>query len=202
MSVIKNNTDRHRAGKSRLDEELLVKVHDTTGNNPRAWYSSVEVLTEAAKRIHDSTELQLPDGTEMMPARNAVYAMLLGYALECALKGLWVKAGKKIIDNGKYVGVFRTRDHEIGKLARAIAPYIKGEALSDIELNVLDRISSFVIFAGRYPVPKTPDQMTAVDVPTGGQQVPWMFTSEDFRCAELLLNRFTTALNPFLSRNS
>src|SRR5688572_5948664 len=81
------------------------KLHDMTGNNPSAWFSSVETLMRAAERVRDDTPAQLPDGTELMLATNAVYAMLLGYAAECSLKGLWVKAGNSIVKDGRYVGV-------------------------------------------------------------------------------------------------
>ena len=73
--------------------------------------------------------------------------------------------------------------------------------IEDVELNVLDRISAFVLFAGRYPIPMSAEEMKAQRVPAGGRQVPGFFTADDFRVAELLLNRFTTALTPWLPRN-
>ena len=63
----------------------LPAIHEMTGNNPRAWHASVETLHESAKRIKQRNAASLPDGTELMLATNGVYAMLLGYAIECAL---------------------------------------------------------------------------------------------------------------------
>ena len=86
-------------------------VHELTGNNPRAWHSWVETLTHAAKRVHtdDTGFPPLPSGAEGMLAINAVYAMLLGYAIECALKGLWVEADASIFPRRRTGGWAGTR---------------------------------------------------------------------------------------------
>ena len=49
-----------------------------------------------------------------------------------------------------------------------------------------------------YPIPLTPERMAPVKSLSGGTQVPHVFTPEDFQVANRLLNRFTTALNPYL----
>lgn len=172
-------------------------VYDMTGNNFRAWHASVELLTQAAKKVkYESPPPTIGDG-EGMFSINGVYAMLLGYAIECALKGLWVKAGQVIAKDGKLVRIRGVGTHQIGELLRRVREVADVE-VSEIELNVLDRISAFVLFAGRYPISTDAAAMRARPVPTGGTQVPRFFSQEDFRIAELLLNRFTTALNPLL----
>src|SRR5438067_2821529 len=126
-------------------------VHSTTGNNYRAWFASVEDLTTAAKRIYDGTPASLPDGTVLMLSINTVTAMLIGYAIESALKGLWVRAGNKLIVNGKFVRPPNAGDHELGQLGREMSKQVHLPMTAD-ELNVLDRLSAFVLFAGRYPI--------------------------------------------------
>ena len=54
-----------------------------------------------------------------MPMVLCVRAMLLGHAIECALKGLWVRKGNKLIKDGKYVGIRGVPDHDLVKLAAA-----------------------------------------------------------------------------------
>jgi hypothetical protein len=78
-------------------------LHEATGNNPRAWLSRVETLIQAARMIRQPTPITRPppSATELMLATDGVYAMLLGYAFECALKGLWLTSGQKIVVNGK-----------------------------------------------------------------------------------------------------
>lgn len=177
-------------------------MYDMTGNNPNAWYASVELLTQAAKRVrYNARPLTMPEGDEGMFAINGVYAMLLGYAIECALKGLWVKGGKTIAKDGKLLRIRGVGNHQVGQLARKVQEVIELR-IEDVELDVLDRISAFVRFAGRYPIPITAEEMKAQRVPAGGTQVPGFFTAEDFRVAELLLNRFTTSLRrPWLRGN-
>jgi hypothetical protein len=187
-----------------IDERFLpgsTFIYDMAGNNPNGWYASVELLAQAAKRVrYESVPAGLPGGEEGMFSINAVYAMLLGYAIECALKGLWVKAGNAIAKDGKLVRIRGVGNHQIGQLLRKVQ---EGTNLgvSDLELNVLDRISAFVLFAGRYPIPTTAAEMKAQRVPTGGTQAPGFFTQDDFRVAEMLLNRFKTALTPWLGNS-
>jgi hypothetical protein len=141
------------------------------------------MLTKAAKYVRDDHEARLPDGTELMPSTQAVYAMLIGYSIECALKGLWIKAGNKIVKDGGYVGVKGVGDHEVGQLAQLVDP-----SLSAVELDVLNRLSAFIRFAGRYPIPKTAQEMTPVSVPGRGKQAKSFFSKEDFGTAERLLD--------------
>jgi hypothetical protein len=179
-------------------------LHELKGNNPSAWHSWVETLTQAGRRVrYKGPPEHLPNGNELMLATDAVYAMLIGYAIECSLKGLWVRAGNKVIDSGRYIGVIpegatkRIKDHQLGQLARVVCK-AAGLVIEPDELNILDRLSSFVIFAGRYPVSLRPDDMKPITIPGRGKQVPQVFLRADCEVAERVLNRFTRALNPFL----
>ena len=44
--------------------------------------------------------------------------MLLGYAIECALKGLWVNAGLVIAEGGKLVRISGVGNHQIGQCSQ------------------------------------------------------------------------------------
>jgi hypothetical protein len=55
-----------------------------------------------------------------MPAVLAVRAMLLGYAVECGLKALWLRTGKDLIRGGKYRGVNGAQDHNLVQLANVV----------------------------------------------------------------------------------
>jgi hypothetical protein len=125
--------------------------------------------------------------------------MLIGYAVECALKGLWLRAGNKLIVNGKFIRVPNTGEHELGQLARVVSEQVH-LPLTDEELSVLDRLSAFVLFAGRYPVSLRPEEMKERKTSDGGRQVPTFFSEEDFQVAKRLLNGFTTALSPHFNR--
>ena len=122
-----------------------------------------------------------------MPMLLAVRAMLLGYAIECALKALWVQQGNALIRNGRYVPVPGARDHDLSELARAVS-----FASTEPERQTLRRLSKFAQFAGRYPVAKTaeamrPDGLTQTDV--------GFFSRQEFRVAESVLNKITRHLS-------
>ena len=62
------------------------------GNRWIAWMWWVFVLWEAEVWLGErAVHYKGRDGEEVMPALLAVRAMLLGYAVECALKALWVR---------------------------------------------------------------------------------------------------------------
>lgn len=111
----------------------------------------------------------------------AVYALLLGYAIECELKAMWVRDGKqKLVVDGQYVGVPGARDHQLGRLAEKV-----GVSLTGAERDVLDRLSQFVLFAGRYPIPRNWQQSRPVPVEGKGKISPKFFGLDDFKVAEI-----------------
>ena len=65
--------------------------------NPLPWQASAKDLLEAAdavkSRVHNL-------GGGMMHSLAAVQAMLLGLAIECLLKGMWIKKKQPWIDQG------------------------------------------------------------------------------------------------------
>jgi hypothetical protein len=123
-------------------------LHET-GNNDRAWYG-VDLLTEAARKVYDGNKAQLPDGTELHLAINSAAAMLTGYAIGCALKGLWVKTGNKVVVNGRYARIPHAGDHALDELARALGKCIV-LPVSEEELSVLKRLSAFRDFRRTVP---------------------------------------------------
>jgi hypothetical protein len=127
-----------------------------------AW---VFTLEESAACIGErSFHIVRPNGEVVMPLTLCVRAMLLGYTIECALKGLWVKKGNKVVQNGKYVGVGRGQDHDLVQLSRTV-----GFSPTMTETDVLHRLSKFVKFAGRYPVAKRSGEMQPYEVSVIGK---------------------------------
>jgi hypothetical protein len=165
------------------DESDPAGMLEQWGNRWIAWIWWVIVLEEAEvwlgeREVHHKGR----DGEEVMPALLAVRAMLLGYAVECALKALWLrKKGNDLIRNGKYVGVKGAGDHNLVQLAQQA-----GFIPTVVEARVLRRLTKFAVFAGRYPVARTaeemrPDGLTRTDV--------GFFSKREFRFAESILNK-------------
>jgi hypothetical protein len=135
-----------------LPDDVYRFEFDATANGPGAWLFSAEALFAAAKIIKKDAAEQRGEGllaSGLMLVPYPVYAMLLGYAIECTLKGIWVKNGHVLAKAGRFVGVPKVGDHQLAQLAIAI-----GVKLSAKEKDVLQRLSEFVLFAGRYPIPK------------------------------------------------
>jgi hypothetical protein len=132
-----------------------VKMHERLGNLWFAWLFWAETLKDAADVLGQcATHTKLPGGEVRMDPLLAVRAMLLGYALECTFKALWLRNGNSLVQGGKYVGLPRTQDHNLVQLAQAT-----GFVTTVNELDVLRSLSKFARFAGRYPVAKTTDEM-------------------------------------------
>jgi len=127
------------------------------------------------------------NGELVMPAVLAVRAMLLGYAVECGLKALWLRNGNQLISGGKYQGIKGAQDHDLLQLAKVVS-----FSATANEEAVLKRLTRFARFAGRYPVSKTPNEMEpdALTKADAG-----FFSKQDFRTAESLLNKLRAAIS-------
>jgi hypothetical protein len=176
--------------------DLIIQANfELIGNRYDSWLSSAEMLRQAAKTVKRAAEVnsdELPAG--LMLDTYAVYAMLLGYVIECLLKGIWVKNGNPMVENGVLIGVRNVGDHELGQLAREVLAKDVGIKLTTAEANNLDRLSAFVRSFGRYPIPTTWEQTRPRKIPGRGKTVPAYFSKKDFQTAELLENRLRTIL--------
>ncbi|MGO8945162.1 MAG: hypothetical protein ACLQJ7_15995 [Syntrophobacteraceae bacterium] len=160
-------------------------MHERIGNLWLAWLGWVFVLEDAEVYLGEQEAHREHKGEVVMPMLLCVRAMLLGYAIECALKALWVRKGNKLIRDGKYRGVTGAKDHNLPQLGQAA-----GFIPTPTEDDVLRRLSKFSQFAGRYPVGKTADEMKP-DVLTNADV--GFFSKKDFRTAESILNKVVTA---------
>jgi len=190
-----NNEESMRAQRKKMTTEFgsvwdatdPAGMHERIGNLWLVWIGWVHVLEDAELCLGEREFHHEQKGEVVMPMILCVRAMLLGYAIECALKALWVRKGNKLISNGKYRGVTGAKDHNLPQLAQAA-----GFIPTTTEGDVLRRLSQFSQFAGRYPVGKTPDDMrpdslTKADV--------GFFSKRDFRTGESVLNKVVSAVS-------
>ena len=136
-----------------------------------------------------------------MHSLAAVQAMLLGMALECRFKGMYIKRHRvweesdkahAIVKNGKYVGIPDVGDHQLPPMADAAA--VK---LNQQERSVVARLTDFVLFAGRYPIPVRVENMRPVKT-HGGQTIARAYISrEELETAEALANRLMREVEPW-----
>jgi hypothetical protein len=160
------------------------QIHEKFGNLWFAWLAWSLTLEQAEVCLSErAAHRKLKGGRIVMPSLLSVRAMLLGYAIECVLKALWLRQGNKLVREGKYRGVTGAGDHNLLSLAE-----VAGFESTAIEADVLRRLSNFIRFAGRYPIAKTayemmPDELTEADV--------GFFSPREFRVAESILNKVT-----------
>ena len=169
---------------------------ESSGRNPLSWDASAKDLLEGAKAIGE----RVSDLGDMMHTLAGVQAMLLGLAIECLLKGIWIKSHKAWLDknkdfsltkNGQYVGIPGAGDHELLQLARA-----SKVKLSVREGFLLGRLTDFVKYAGRYPIPTRVEQ--AQPIKSDGKRVSRRYLSgAQLRLAENLAARLRKEVLPW-----
>jgi hypothetical protein len=103
-----------------------------------------------------------------MPDEGMLHApemMLRGFAVECLLKGLWVRQGNKLAENGKYVRVPNIKnEHDLVGLAVEV-----GFTMTAEQRDLLEHLSVYTITVGRYPIP----------VRTTNSRLVWWTTPKD-----------------------
>jgi hypothetical protein len=111
-------------------------------------------------------------------------------AIECLLKALWVKRGHRLVEGGQYKMVPGAGPHDLVQLGRALEL-----TLSEFEKDLLRRLSHFIEYGGRYPVPKSAKKLHLVDSPSGGQAVATTWaTPSDQVLFESVVNRLECLL--------
>ena len=130
---------------------------DQIANDPESWLATATELLDAVAILKQANIAQnYPDGVEP-PDRYSppLYMgtwqelMLSAFAIECLLKGLWVKKGNTIARNGKYLPVTKSDNHDLVGLMKAVA--IPNQPHHD---EVLERLSIISKSIGRYPIAK------------------------------------------------
>jgi hypothetical protein len=163
------------------------RMHERIGNLWLAWMGWVFVLEDAEVYLGEREVHREHKGEVIMPMLLCVRAMLLGYAVECGLKALWLRKGNKLIRDSRYKGVTGAKDHDLVQLAQAA-----GFIPTTTETIVLRRLSKFSRFAGRYPVARTMDEMKPDELT---QADAGFFSKKDFRLAESILNKIVSAVS-------
>lgn len=190
-----------RRAPHRMLDEHLAWIHEETAHSPQAWYYSAETLFESAECLRSAMTgraARLLKTKGYMDSHYASYGMLLGYALECIFKGLWVTNGRTLVKDGKLTGIEAADDHDLSQLAHAVGVRITNQK----EKDVVNRLSYFVRVAGRYPVARTPSEMAPRRVPGRGKVDPGFFSTEDWEIAQRVTKRLIEKLKSEMYKSS
>jgi len=108
-----------------------------------SWWSSADGLNRAADRIDPFGPDQ--NQTSMV---YPVYRYLVAMTIECALKGIYV-AEKQVKFKGRSGDLINNiKTHHLRNLAQQISLHFSAE-----DDQLLDDLESYIVWAGRYPIP-------------------------------------------------
>lgn len=146
------------------------KQFEWAGNSYDAWRAVADNLLFASVVLAEKIESPPPENNDG-PARLSTHArlfnidlMLRAMALECLLKAVWVKQGNQIVKHGKFSKVVGAGGHDLAGLARAV-----GMPAEKADIDILSRLTHFIEYAGRYPIPKRSETLRLIASPRGGR---------------------------------
>src|SRR5215211_6633807 len=138
-----------------FDAEDAKSSFESIGQSPHVWLSSATQLKRAADLVREELKKILsvyPRGRvhyEDLVLFNS-YMLLAGLALENLTKGILIGRNPNIVSplnlNLKLLGNSKG-GHDLSKLAQQAATN-----LSQIEMDLIDRLVAFVVWAGKYPI--------------------------------------------------
>jgi hypothetical protein len=132
---------------------------------PYDWLEKARALRRASDHLFIRFEEELlayeegfeqTSSFELEPPDSSALAMLLGFAIENLLKGLYVSTQK--IANPRTLrelGVFR---HDLSIIASEVAVKL-GEELSKRDFDILAAVEQTIVWRGRYPSPSDVDKL-------------------------------------------
>jgi len=171
-------------------------LHTRAGNFFASWRLAADDLLIASQVLKERAESfdrnSLAAGDPIPPEGRlgAVELMLKGMAIECLLKALWLKLGNTLVKDGRYVGVRGAADHDLPQLASAAKL-----AINDLETDLLRRLSHFIRYGGRYPVPKDASELMLTRSPRGGAAAATVWSSpSDGKLFDALVSRLSSLL--------
>lgn len=129
------------------DGDIWIKYFEETAKEPISW------LGKATQLIHDAN-LVLHKGEDEGPLKGiyrsiSTYMMLNSYAIEDILKAIIIIKNPNYINNGSIHD--KLINHKLIKLTEIA----EVKSFSQYEEDLLNRLSTFAIYAGKYPVPKS-----------------------------------------------
>ncbi len=157
-----------------MDKRLNQMLFDAVVDSPGAWLLSALTLWDASRRLHP-IEQPSRDGERFL---QSVFYMLLALSFENLLKGMMVLQGEPVSVNNKLNPYFAT--HGLERYAKEIDSGIFD--INGAEMVLLKQLEPYLTYAGRYPLPKKPSDVTAL---IG-------FSNHELEAAEVLWKRLYT----------
>ncbi len=170
-----------RSPKSVWDDQ-----YRSLAEQPIAWTLMADSLSRVFELLAAQTGRDEEATPRTEPNLRHVTLMIGGFAIENLLKGLLVSANGPWDQEGR----FRLDTHNLMQLAQDT-----NLGLTDDERLVLERLEVFVKWAGRYPIPKTSDDMRPRTLATGYAPLTYGYADEDIAACRALLAKLRSLLS-------
>jgi len=156
-----------------MNEIFYNEVFEATALTASSWALTAHRLKHAGDLLYEAyrQELkQMVSGPSLVSLDNISLVtsatLLIGLAFENILKAIIVQNEPNIIENGK-LKKWPSSGHNQLQLAQKARL-----DLDDTERDVLNRLSSFVVWAGRYPIPRSSDDFAIIQLAEPDKFVP------------------------------
>jgi len=186
--------------KPQRDQAAFWKEQFALASQPPAWWLAARRLMRAAEvlwRAHDADLSKIREGqVETHKLENLelglAWMLLTGLALENLVKAVLLKREPELAKPGRmpeWPGKGAGKGHDLAQLFdRAGVP------LSAPERDFMDRLTEFILWRGRYPVPHVAERLMPREaVPGGG--TPYLMPANDHRLATQLFAHLSAILD-------
>jgi hypothetical protein len=153
---------------------LAEQQHERAGNFAPAWQMCGHELLFASRVLRDRIATA-PQSEFAGMKLGAIELMLRAMAVECLLKAIWVHRGNKLSQGGEYSPIPGTASHDLIQMADAVALRRKAR-----ERDLLRRLTHFVAYPARYPIPKLASDLKLTRSPvSAGRSIPTNWSQPD-----------------------
>lgn len=140
-----------------MDTKLKEMFFDATTESPGSWLLEAMQLKVAAEKI-DWLFNPVTDAEQPLSLMS-IYRFLMALSLENLIKGILHAQGHKVIENGKFTTLFSK--HDLKYLANELD--LSKINITENDKNALNNLTPYIIWAGRYPLPKHKNDIIAKD---------------------------------------
>ena len=194
------------------NEKILNDLYDWEIRNPRVWVDKSQLLKSSADSLFEEAlvyqnkvyasekaYLNAPREEVLKSHYTTISMMLYGYSLECVLKAILLYKHREN-SNEELRRYFK---HDLEWLHTKVAEEVSPKYFSDVtdeDTYLLDRLTTFSIWSGRYPIPQKTVDMGPYETPLGGISLLSNVTSYDNKLVDRLYDIYINIIKDLLNK--
>ncbi len=172
------------------------EMFELTASTSASWFLSARRLKRSADILWDIYETDankmFEEEANILELENleigGVSMFISGLSIENLLKALLIKDNPNVVASGK-LKQWPASGHDLIELAKEARI-----SLDCAETALLKSLTTFVLWAGRYPVPKTVTRFRPEALPDGTHRIPGAFSAGDKRRLDCFFDRLVETL--------